>query len=82
MQSLHPGMRPPQRHTVNHQALAIAVEQIMCAGAAQPFANRPDMGLDDIAAERSVDEGTENCVAGIRETLESMQEPLFGLKIA
>ena len=48
-------MRPPQRHAVYDQALAIAVEQVVGGGAAQSFAHGPDMGVDDSAAERGVE---------------------------
>jgi hypothetical protein len=48
-------MRPPKRYAVNDQALTVAVEQIASIGAAQPLANRPNMGFDDRAAERTVE---------------------------
>ena len=47
-------MRPPQRRSVDDQALAIAVEQLVGGGAAQSFAHRPDVGPDDAMAERIV----------------------------
>jgi hypothetical protein len=55
MQRFHRRVRPPKRYAVNDQALAVAVEQIASSGAAQPLANRPNMGFDDRAAERTVE---------------------------
>ena len=55
MQSLHSGLHAPQRHTVDHQLLAIAVEQLVGARAAQPLVNRPDIGGDNVAAERRLE---------------------------
>jgi hypothetical protein len=55
MQSLHSGLRAPERHAMDHQPLAITVEQLVGAGAAQSLVNRPDMRIDDVAAERSIE---------------------------
>ena len=48
-------MRPPQRDSIDHEALAIAVEQMVGVGAAQPLAHRPDVRVDDAPAERVVE---------------------------
>ena len=42
---------------MDDQPLAVAVEQIVCGRAAQPFAHRPDVRLDDAPAERIVERG-------------------------
>ena len=55
MQRLHRGMRPPQRDSIDHQALAVAVKQMVGVGAAQPLAHRPDVRIDDPTAERVVE---------------------------
>ena len=55
MQRLHRGMRPPQRDPIDHQALTVAVKQMIGVGAAQSFAHRPDVGIDDPTAERVVE---------------------------
>ena len=55
MQRLHRRMRAPQRHAVDDEALAEAVEQLIGGGAAQALAHRPDMRLDDLMAERIVE---------------------------
>ncbi len=55
MQRLHGHMRPPQRRSVDDEALAIAVEQVVGRGAAQPLSHRPDMRLDDALAKRVVE---------------------------
>jgi hypothetical protein len=55
MQCLHPGEGAPQRHPGADEALAQTVEQLGSVGAAQPFADRPDMQFDDFFSERAVE---------------------------
>jgi hypothetical protein len=55
MQRLHRRVRPPQRRSVDHKALAIAVKQTVGVSAAQSLAHRPDMRVDDAAADRVVE---------------------------
>jgi hypothetical protein len=43
VQCLHPGEGAPQRHPGADEALAQTVEQLGSVGAAEPFADRPDM---------------------------------------
>ena len=68
MERLHRGVRPPQWDSIDHQALAIAVEQVVGVGAAQPLAHRPDVRVDDAAAERVI----ERPVAQLGERLVAM----------
>jgi hypothetical protein len=55
MQSLHAGLRAPKRHAMDHQPLAITIEQLIRTRTTQPLVNRPYMRIDDVAAERSVE---------------------------
>ena len=40
---------------MDHQPLAITIEQLVGAGAAQSLVNRPYVRIDDAAAERSIE---------------------------
>jgi len=55
MQSFHCAVGAPERYTMKNQPLAVAVEQIVGAGAVQPFAHRPDVRVNDAASERTVE---------------------------
>ena len=55
MQCLHPSKRAPQRHAGDDEALTETVEQPRGIGAAQPFADCPDVQFDDLPPERSVE---------------------------
>ena len=54
MQRLHRRVGAPERHAADDQTLAEAVEQFIAGGAAQSLLHRPDMRLDNTAAERLV----------------------------
>src|SRR5271166_1401144 len=73
MQSLHRGMRAPERGSVNDQPLAIAVEQFVGRRAAQAFAHRPDVRIDDALAERVVEGGKAELLAQVGRILHERQ---------
>ena len=55
MQCAHPCKSSPQRHAGIDEALTETVEQSSRVGAAQSFADCPDMQFDDFPPERSVE---------------------------
>ena len=55
MQCGHTGEGAPQWHAGGDEALTQPVEQRSGVGAAQPFADRPDMQFDDLPPERAVE---------------------------
>ena len=52
MQRLGRHMRPKQGHAADNEALAITVEQLAGCRAAQPFAHRPNVEIDDASRPR------------------------------
>ena len=83
MQGLHRRMRPPKRRSMDDEALAIAVEQVVGAAPAQSLAHRPDMRLDDAPPELAV-EGRESgsCGEEVGGIVGRHRQRAFGLAVA